>query len=554
MPFSEVCGWRKEDGDSTDRFKIGVWTLAGIERVDGCINLPHLRGFGGCLNHHEDPEGCRGETKTDKGIQSLQAQRAEYIQGKTAIQQERGQAEQAQTPQERVEKSVQERQQALQEQEKLHWWNFIKKHKRKKELKQYKEDLERLQYLRQNNAITEQEFEEEKKHLRFKYILITIILVVIAIVFSSEFTIQYYFKNSILNKNEAVGNAEENIDEIGKTLKNFRKLIDNQFIGEIDEQKILDETIKGYIKGLDDEYSEYMTTEEWEEFQSLTMGNYVGIGIYMGVDKNNNIVVLAPIEQSPAERVGIKTGDIIVEVDGENALGVSSDIVSSKIKGEEGTTVKLKIARENEYLDFEIPREAIKMYHVKSEMKENNIGYVSLLTFDENCADEIRKSFEDLKSKGAKKIILDLRNNTGGLVDEALEIADMIIPKDQTLLITVDSAGNKEYSKAEQDPIIDCDIVVLANEYSASASEILIGALRDAGKAKVVGTKTYGKGVIQSVYLLNDNSALKLTVNEYYTPNETKINKVGIEPDYVVELDENSEEDAQLNKALEILK
>lgn len=274
----------------------------------------------------------------------------------------------------------------------------------------------------------------------------------------------------------------------------------------------------------------------------------------MGVDKNNNIVVLAPIEQSPAERVGIKTGDIIVEVDGENALGVSSDIVSSKIKGEEGTTVKLKIARENEYLDFEIPREAIKMYHVKSEMKENNIGYVSLLTFDENCADEIRKSFEDLKSKGAKKIILDLRNNTGGLVDEALEIADMIIPKDQTLLITVDSAGNKEYSKAEQDPIIDCDIVVLANEYSASASEILIGALRDAGKAKVVGTKTYGKGVIQSVYLLNDNSALKLTVNEYYTPNETKINKVGIEPDYVVELDENSEEDAQLNKALEILK
>lgn len=141
-----------------------------------------------------------------------------------------------------------------------------------------------------------EEFEEEKKHLRFKYILITIILVVIAIVFSSEFTIQYYFKNSILNKNEAVGNAEENIDEIGKTLKNFRKLIDNQFIGEIDEQKILDETIKGYIKGLDDEYSEYMTTEEWEEFQSLTMGNYVGIGIYMGVDKNNNIVVLAPIE------------------------------------------------------------------------------------------------------------------------------------------------------------------------------------------------------------------------------------------------------------------
>lgn len=405
---------------------------------------------------------------------------------------------------------------------------------------------------REDELITE--FENEKKKLKVKYTLITIILILIVAVFSSEFTVRYYFKNEILDKKESSENPEENIDIIGKNLKNFRKLIDQVYIGEIDEQKILDETIKGYVKGLDDEYSEYMTSEEWEDFQSQTMGNYVGIGIYMAVDKNDNIVVLAPIKDSPAESAGLKQGDIIVSVNDENTLGISSDTVSSMIKGEEGTEVKIRVLRENEYLDFNIKREAIKIYHVENEVLENNIGYISLLTFDEGCAEEFKKSVEDLKSKGVKKIVLDLRNNTGGLVDEALEIANMFISKDETLLITVDAKGNKEYSKATKDPIMpDCELIILANEYSASASEILIGALKDTGKAKVVGTKTYGKGVIQSVYLLEDNSALKLTVNEYFTPKETKINKVGIEPDYLVELSEEAKEDTQLNKAIELL-
>jgi len=224
------------------------------------------------------------------------------------------------------------------------------------------------------------------------------------------------------------------------------------------------------------------------------------------------------------------------------------------IKGEEGTNVKITVLRDTEYIDFNIAREAIKVYHVENEMLENNIGYISLFTFDEGCADEFEKSVNELKSKGAQKIIIDLRNNTGGLVDEALRIADMIIPKDENLLITVDSKGNKEYSKSLNNPIIDCELVVLVNEYSASASEILVGALKDFKKAQVVGTKTFGKGVIQSVYLLDDNSALKLTVNEYFTPNETKINKVGIEPDYIVELNPETEDDEQLNKAIELLK
>ncbi|HIT71692.1 MAG TPA: S41 family peptidase [Candidatus Scatovivens faecipullorum] len=399
-----------------------------------------------------------------------------------------------------------------------------------------------------------EEFRKEKKSLIIKFSLITIILVMLVAVAASEFTLYYYFKTNNLEKSEVSENSEKNIDAIADTLKNFRKEIDKVFLGEIDEQKVLDETIKGYVKGLGDEYSEYMTKEEWDEFQSAALGNYVGIGIYMTTDNNGNVIVLAPIKGSPAESAGLETGDIITAVNDENVLGTSSDDVSNKIKGEAGTEVKLTVLRDNEYIDMNVKREEIKVYHVEEKMLENNIGYMNLATFDEGCSDEFREKYQTLKNQGAKSLILDLRNNTGGLVDEALKIADMMIEKDKTLLITVDSKGNKEIDKAKEDPIVEGDIIVLTNEYSASASEILVGALKDNGRAKSLGTKTFGKGVIQNVFFLNDGSALKLTVNEYFTPNETKINKVGIAPDYEVELPEDSQEDVQLNKAIELLK
>lgn len=396
-------------------------------------------------------------------------------------------------------------------------------------------------------------FEKEKKSLKIKYIIITIVVAIFVAVIASEATL-YYYNSNTLKKVEASSDAKQNINVIAENLKNFREYIDEYYIGDIDETKLLDETIKGYINGLGDEYSEYMTKDEWEDFQADALGNYVGIGIYMSVDENNNVVVVSPIKDTPAEQAGLKAGDVIVNVDDESVLGTSSDVVSSKIKGVEGTKVKLTVLRDTEYLDFEIERKAIKVYHVESKMLENNIGYISLLTFDEGCADEFKEAYNKVKSEGAQKIILDLRNNTGGLVNEALSIADMILPKNNKILITVNSKGDKEISESENDPIVDTDLVVLVNEYSASASEILVGALKDNQRAKVVGTKTYGKGVIQSVFMLQDGSALKLTVEEYYTPNETKINKVGITPDYEVNLNKDTEDDEQLNKAIELLK
>jgi carboxyl-terminal processing protease len=404
----------------------------------------------------------------------------------------------------------------------------------------------------------------EKKQLRYKYILILVLISSIVAVASACITYTWCggksSKWNFLGKKTVSEDAtsDETIDAISASLKSFRTVIDNYYIGDIDETKLLDGAIKGYIEGLDDEYSEYMTADEWEEYQTSALGNYVGIGIYMGTDKDGNTIVSSPIKGSPAEEAGLKTEDIIVEVDGENVLGVDSSLIATKIKGEAGTTVHLKVYRNSEYMEFDITRQEIKIYHVESELKEGNIGYISLLTFDDGCADELKTAIQDLEKQDAKKFILDLRYNGGGLVDEALEIANFFIPKGKDVLITVDSDGEKVVTQTEENNITDADLVVLVNGYSASASEILVGALKDNGRATIVGTQTYGKGVIQNVFSLLDGSVLKLTVAEYYTPNETKINKIGITPDYEIELEdvENEEDfvDTQLNKAIEILK
>jgi carboxyl-terminal processing protease len=400
----------------------------------------------------------------------------------------------------------------------------------------------------------EQIIKKKMKSARIKHVIITLVIALLVAVASSEYTL-YYYLNRYNVKEDYSEDASKNIDSIAKTLKNIRKTyVDNAFIGEIDEEKVFEEAIKGYINGLGDEYSEYMTADEWEDFQADALGNYVGVGIYISTDKSGNVIVLSPIKGTPAEEAGLESGDIIAFVNDESTVGMTPEEVSSRVKGEEGTKVKITVIRDSEYKYFDIERKAIKVYHVESEMLDNNIGYISLATFDEGCAEEIKDEYIKLEFQGAKKIILDLRNNTGGLVVEALNILDLILPNGATELITVDARDSKKTEYSKNDPIINCDIVVLVNEYSASASEILVGALKDNNKATIVGTNTYGKGVIQTVIPIPDGSALKLTTNEYYTPNMTKINKIGIEPDYVVEQDEETEEDEQLEKAIEILK
>lgn len=401
----------------------------------------------------------------------------------------------------------------------------------------------------------------EKRQLQYKYIFITVMCICITAVVSACITYYYFGSKDVISKASVEPNSDSNdtIAAISQTLKSFRAVIDDNFKGDIDETKLLDGAIKGYIEGLDDKYSEYMTKEEWEDFQAVALGDFEGIGIYVSLDKNNNVVILQTIKDSPAEEVGLKEKDVIVEVEGENVLGVKDAAeVTSKIKGPAGTKVHLKIARDDEYLEFDVNRANIKIYHVESKMLEKNIGYISLYTFDTDCSEEVKQAIKDLESQGAEKFILDLRNNTGGLVSEACKIANFFLPEREEILITETSDGERVTTYATEKNITDKELVILVNEYSASASEILAGALKDSGRAKLVGTTTYGKGVIQKVFPLLDGSVLKLTIAEYFTPSGTKIHEIGLKPDYEVELPEVEKEedfvDSQLNKAQEILK
>ena len=398
-----------------------------------------------------------------------------------------------------------------------------------------------------------------KENYKKIYKTVMLIIVVSLITFILTTVVMYNKFSSLSDKNTvASGNSKLN-----SKINSIKKVLERDYLGEIDEEELVEGAIKGYVDGLDDEYTEYFTKEEMEEFKTETEGNYVGIGIYMMQNtKDNNIVVLAPIKGSPAEAAGIKSGDIIKKVDGKEYTDEDFDIISTYIKGKEGTKVNIEIQRGNETLTFDIERKNIELYPMESEVLENNVGYINVQSFDDRCAKDFKENYDELRKKNITSLIIDLRNNGGGIVDEALEMLDYILEKDSTMLITIDKNGKEEIEKAKKNPSIDLPIVVLVNENTASASEIFASALKENNKATIVGRKTYGKGVIQELLTLSDGSGIKITTEEYYTPNKNKINKEGITPDIEVELPEDSgneysverKDDTQLKKAVEVLK
>lgn len=399
---------------------------------------------------------------------------------------------------------------------------------------------------------------EEKKNRTkvYKIIMLVILVAFVTFIITSIGMYQYFTGDASLLSNS-------NSEDIASTLDKYRNIIDKYYLGDVDDEKLKEGAIKGYIEGLGDPYTEYISKDDMETYLEDTLGNFVGIGIYMVKDENTNTIkVLAPIEGSPAEKAGVLPGDTIVSIDGTQYSGDQMSVAANKIKGEEGSTVKLQILRDNQTLDFEIKRENIKVNPVDGKVIENNIGYIQFSSFDEGTAEDFKAKYEELKNQGINSLIIDLRNNGGGIVDEALQIANYILDKDSVVLYEVDKNNKEDVKKTTDDPIINVPIILLTNENTASASEILAGALKDAGKAKIVGTKTYGKGVIQQVMTLKDGSGLKITTEKYLTPNRSEINKIGIEPDEKVELPDSlknqlvidEKEDTQLQKAIEMLK
>ncbi len=402
-----------------------------------------------------------------------------------------------------------------------------------------------------------------KRQRVYKTIMLVILTAFITFILTSIFISNQLESNSTTN-NSSLSSIIQNLtggSSLQKAMATIEEEVKEKYLNEYDENKAIEGAMAGYVAALGDPYTEYIPADEMEEYTQTIMGNYVGIGIYMTKNTEKNLIqVLAPIRESPAEKAGIKTGDFLVKIDGVEYTGDEMTQASNKIKGEEGTKVTLEILRGEETLTFEIERQKINTNPVYADVIDGNIGYLGISSFDEGVAEDFKTKFQSLKEKGITSLIIDLRDNGGGIVDEATKIVDYIVPKGKEILITVDKNKNEEITKAEEDVLIDMPIVVLVNASSASASEIMAGALKDLGEATIVGTKTYGKGIIQQFLSLSNGGGLKITIEEYYTPNRTKINGVGITPDVEVELEQSvtglptDQNDTQLNKAKEILK
>ena len=318
--------------------------------------------------------------------------------------------------------------------------------------------------------------EEEKRFKTYKVIMLVVLVAFVTFLLTSIGMYQY-FTNDGFGKS-LVAKSEEN-EELVETLDQYRKIIDKYYLGDIDEEDLKEGAISGYVAGLGDEYTEYISKEDMADYMADTTGNFVGVGIYMVQDTEaNRIMILSPIKGGPAERAGLQPGDYITAVDGVQYTGEQMTEASNKIKGEEGTTVKLEILRGDETLNFELTRENIKVNPVEGEVLEGNIGYIAFSSFDEGTAEEFKAKFEELQSQGITSLIIDLRNNGGGIVDEALSIANYILDKDSVILYEVDKNNNEEVEKTTDDPIINMPIVILTNGNTASSSEILARSIK----------------------------------------------------------------------------
>ena len=334
------------------------------------------------------------------------------------------------------------------------------------------------------------------------------------------------------NKNKIEGNKKG-------TKENKKDIEDNKEPRkpkDVTKKSLMQGAIKGMLESLDDPHSSYFTKEELKSFQEDIKGKYVGVGMVIQKKVNEPLLVVSPIEDGPAYKVGIKPKDKITEIDGESTYTLTSEECTKRLKGKANTTVKVKVFREinNTTKVFELKREVIELKYVKSKMLDNEIGYLRLTQFGDNVYDDMKKSLEGLQAKGMKALVLDLRSNPGGELSQSIKIASMFIDKGRIVSTKQKAAKEKIYQR-EGKYFGDFPLVVLINGGSASASEIVSGALKDHKRAVLVGEKTFGKGSVQTLLPLPDGDGIKITIAKYYTPSGETIDGTGIEPDTKVE-------------------
>lgn len=335
-------------------------------------------------------------------------------------------------------------------------------------------------------------------------------------------------------------------DRYAKLNEIYDEVLENYY-EEPDEDAMQEMMYKGLIAGLEDPYSAYMTEEEYTSYKDSISGEFEGIGIVFSEDNDGNFVIIQVIQDSPAEKAGLKSGDILLTADGKTYDTMEE--ISAAIKGKAGTKVRITYLRNEKEYEVEIERDKIVDVTVESEVIEGNIGYIAISGFEGHTGEDFQKALDEMESKNVNGLIIDLRDNGGGTVSSCIEVTDSLMGQ-CTIVSMEDRYGNKEdYSSDKQTTSLP--YVVLVNENSASAAEIMAAAVKDNTDNPVVGTNTFGKGIVQMTEDIGDGSALKLTVMQYFSPNGTVIHKKGVEPDYVVE--NSGDTDAQLNKAIELL-
>lgn len=345
--------------------------------------------------------------------------------------------------------------------------------------------------------------------------------------------------------------------DIASSLKLFRamQIVKSRYVEDVPVDTLMTGAIKGMVNSLGDPHSIYMDAKMYKEFMIETEGAFGGVGIVIGV-KDKTLTVVSPIEGTPGEQAGIKSGDQILKIDGKESKDMALDEAVNKIRGPEGSQVTLTIRRpaNQEVKDYVLTRSNIQIKTVAGKMLPNQIGYIRISMFNENTGSDFVKKYQDLEKEGMKAVVLDLRDNPGGLLEESVKVAGMLVPKGPVVSV-VTRDGQRETHSSNL-AAVKYPVAVLVNGGSASASEIVAGAIQDTGAGTLVGTKTYGKGSVQTLLRLDNGTAIKLTIAKYLTPKDRSINGIGIEPDVKVELPEVSPQmkDTQLEKAIEIVK
>lgn len=359
-------------------------------------------------------------------------------------------------------------------------------------------------------------------------------------------------KSSYTTEQVSEADVQDKLDTLNTLIEEYY-LYEN----EVDQEALIEGIYSGYASALGDPYTEYYDEEETKTLFESTSGEFSGVGATLTQDvQSGEITIVNVYEDSPAEKAGLKSGDILYGVDEKNASGETLDTVVSWIKGEKGTDVALHVYRDGEELELTATRDIIEAQTVEYEMKDDQIGYIRVSEFDTVTYDQFEKALNELEADGMQGLVIDLRNNPGGNLSTVTDMLKLLLPEG-TIVSTKDKNGNTEEITCDGSHEFTKPLAVLVNQYSASASEIFSGAVQDYGIGQIVGMTTYGKGVVQQLMDLGDGTCLKMTIAEYYTPSGRSINGTGVEPDVEVEYEydeENPDADNQLDKAIETVK